>query len=100
MLVERSMSDLSLEVKAELVRQLSMQGVVFKTWCGENSTHPLSCIVASTRRGTTTDLRLPDVREKTWLKMSGPRRASPRTPCGDCWACLDWPMAKVERSKS
>ena len=35
--------------------QLSMQGVVFQTWCGENSTHPLSCIVASTRRGTTTD---------------------------------------------
>ena len=32
-----------------------MQGVVFQTWCGENSTHPLSCIVASTRRGTTTD---------------------------------------------
>ena len=36
-------------------RQLSMQGVVFQTWCGEHSTHPLSCIVASTRRGTTTD---------------------------------------------
>ena len=35
--------------------QLSMQGVVFQTWCGENSTHPLSCTVASTRRGTTTD---------------------------------------------
>ena len=35
--------------------QLSMHGVVFQTWCGENSTHPLSCTVASTRRGTTTD---------------------------------------------
>ena len=30
-----------------------MQRVVFQTWCGGNSTHPLSCIVASTRRGTT-----------------------------------------------
>ena len=36
-------------------RQLSMQGVVFQMWCGENSTHPLSCTVASTRCGTTTD---------------------------------------------
>ena len=35
--------------------QLSMQGVVLQTWCGENSTHPLSCLVAPTRRGTTTD---------------------------------------------
>ena len=35
--------------------QSSMQQVVFQTWCGENSTHPLSSIVASTRRGTTTD---------------------------------------------
>ena len=35
--------------------QSSMQQVVFQTWCGESSTHPLSCIVASTRRGTTTD---------------------------------------------
>ena len=35
--------------------QLSMQGVVLQTWCGKNSTHPLSCTVASTRRGTTTD---------------------------------------------
>ena len=39
--------------------QLSMQGVVFQTWCGENSTHPLSCIVVSTRRGTTTDCDYP-----------------------------------------
>ena len=44
-------------------------------------------------------LGLPGVREKTWLQMSGPRRASPKPPCGDCWACLDWPRAKVERSK-
>ena len=36
-----------------------MQGVVFQTWLGENSTHPLSCIVASTRRGTTTDCDYP-----------------------------------------
>ena len=35
--------------------QLSMQGVVLQTWCGENSTHPMSCVAASTRRGTTTD---------------------------------------------
>ena len=35
--------------------QLSMQGVVLQTWCRKNSTHPLSCVVASTRRGTTTD---------------------------------------------
>ena len=35
--------------------QLSMQGVVLQTWCGKNSTHPLSCVVAPTRRGTTTD---------------------------------------------
>ena len=33
--------------------QLSMQGVVFQTWRGENSAHPLSCTVASTRRGGT-----------------------------------------------
>ena len=32
-----------------------MQGVVLQTWCGKNSTHPLSCVVAQTRRGTTTD---------------------------------------------
>ena len=36
-------------------RQLSMQGVVLQTSSGENSTHPLPCVVASTRRGTTTD---------------------------------------------
>ena len=35
--------------------QLSMQGVVLQTWCRMNSTHPLSCVVASTCRGTTTD---------------------------------------------
>ena len=35
--------------------QLSMQGVVLQTWCGKNSTHPLSCVMAPTRRGTTTD---------------------------------------------
>ena len=58
--------------------QLSMQRVVFQTWCGENSTHPLSCTVASTRRGTTTDCDY---------------------PACDCWTCLDWPRAKVERSK-
>ena len=35
--------------------QLSMQGVVLQTWCGKNSTHPLSCVVVPTRRGTTTE---------------------------------------------
>ena len=35
--------------------QLSMQGVVLQTWCRKISTHPLSRVVAPTRRGTTTD---------------------------------------------
>ena len=70
--------------------QLSMQGFVLQTWCGKNSTHPLSCVVAPTRRGTTTDCD---------HQMLGRRRTSPKTPCGDCWECLDWPRAKVERSK-
>ena len=55
------MSDLSLEVTAELVFDSSAcKEVVFQTWCGENSTHPLSCIVASTRRGTTRDCDYPE----------------------------------------
>ena len=50
------MSDLLLDVKAELVTDSSgSKGVVFQTWCRKNSTHPLSCVVASTRCGTTTD---------------------------------------------
>ena len=36
-----------------------------QTWCGENSTHPLSCTVASTRRGTTTDCDYPACGKKT-----------------------------------
>ena len=35
--------------------QLGMQGVVFQTRRWKYSAHPLSCAVASTRRGTTTD---------------------------------------------
>ena len=70
--------------------QLSMQRVVFQTWRGENSAHPLSCAVASTRRGTTTDFD---------YSAFGTKAASPKTPCGDCRACLDWPRAKVERSR-
>ena len=61
--------------------QLSMQGVVFQT---------IHCPWHDDR------LRLLGVRENTKLQMSGPRRASPKTPCGDGWARLDWPRAKVE----
>ena len=46
--------------------QLSMQGVVLQTWCGENSTHPPSCVVASTRRGTTTDCDHPACSEASF----------------------------------
>ena len=50
------MSDLSLEVKAELVTDSSAcKGLCSRRGAGKNSTHPLSCTVASTRRGTTTD---------------------------------------------
>ena len=32
-------------------------------------------------------------------ELSMQRRASLKTPCGDCWECLDWPRVKIERSK-
>ena len=54
------MSDLSLEVKAELVTDSSAcKGFCSRRGAGKNSTHPLSCIVASTRRGMTTDCDYP-----------------------------------------
>ena len=46
------LSDLSLEVKAELGTDSSACNGLC---CWKDSAHPLSCAVASTRRGTTTD---------------------------------------------
>ena len=49
-------SDLSVQVKAELVTDSSAcKGLCSRRGAGKNSAHPLSCAVASTRRGTTTD---------------------------------------------
>ena len=67
--------------------QLSMQGVVLQTWCGENSTHPLSCVVASTRRGTTTDCDHPACGKglsSRWDQGGHPRRHHVAT-AGHVW---------------
>ena len=82
------MSDLSLDVKAELVTDSS----ACKGLCSRRGAGRIRHIHCPA-------LWLQRVRERTWLQMSGQRRASPKTPCGDCWECLDGPRAKVERSK-
>ena len=46
--------------------QFGMQGVMFQTRCWKDSAHPLSCAVASTRRGTGKDLA-PDVGTKAGI---------------------------------
>ena len=81
------MSYLSLDVKAEPVTDSS-------TCKGLCSRRVLRCGFNTPWHDDR--LQSPDVRERTWLQMSGRRRASPKTPCGDC--CLDWPRAKVEAS--
>ena len=80
-------------------RQLGIQGVVFQTWRGENSAHPLSCAVASTRRGTTTDWDY----SACWKRLSSRCRYQGGHPrrhhLATAGHVLDWPRAKVERSR-
>ena len=66
------MSDLSLDVKAELVTDSS----TCKGLCSRRSAGRIRHIHHDDR------LRSPGVRERTWLQMSGQRRASLKTPCG------------------
>ena len=93
------MSDLSLDVKAELVTDSSAcKGLCSRRGAGR--IRPSTVLRCGFNMPWHDDrLRSPGEREKTWLQMSGQRRASPKTPCGDCWESLDWPRAKVERSK-
>ena len=49
-----------------------MQGVVLQTWCRKNSTHPLPCVVASKRRGTTTDCDHPELAPDVGTKAGIP----------------------------
>ena len=93
------LSDLSLEVKAELVTDSSAcKGLCSRRGAGRFGTSTvLRCGFNTPWHDDRLGSRV--ARKKTWLQMSGPRRASPKTPCGDCWACLDWPRLKVGRSR-
>ena len=91
--------DLSLEVKAELATDISAcKGLCSRRGAGK--IRHIHCPALGFSTPWLDDrLRLLDALRETWLQMSGPRRTSPRTPCCDCWACLDWPKPRLERSR-